>query len=512
MPAQLKQDLLRTTRQLGFIQEHNQYLKKFNVTASAASQPTGEAIVFWENGLSPAKDQIVITASGGSGIFYGSYMDGDQLEEILIPIPFGTNIGSVNALAIPKYRKRENYYSKAAIVVNGKEQLFELGQDFYPIAKQCLKDRMLRETINLVVRFAAKKAGSAILGAIAEQALGDTAGDITKLGADVAGAVTEKADTRNWQSLPATISYARIPLKEGNNKFIIKKYGPLGIDTDTLSIPYRRGLQVVNYFDLGRTQVVPVVNRQKPGNHSAKDPALFIGSDAKSSTADIPVKAAQQPIVADPAAQAVIDKYIAAVGGAEKLRGVKTQYMRATTKTTVNGIATNSEILVKNSGSNSYSSVVTNGKAVMATLVNNEGIFTIDQNGKRTKVDSITTNAHIYTNLYDASAFPLKNGAVLDGVTNFDNQEAHSVSFTIKASGVLMTYYYSVKTGLALGYATLAGTAGTMEKSVTRFSDYRNINGVLFPFKLITESGNTTSEIIYTEVKFNQGVTDADFK
>jgi hypothetical protein len=30
-------------------------------------------------------------------------------------------------------------------------------------------------------------------------------------------ALTEKADTRNWQTLPHSIYYARVPLKQGDN-------------------------------------------------------------------------------------------------------------------------------------------------------------------------------------------------------------------------------------------------------------------------------------------------------
>jgi hypothetical protein len=198
-------------------------------------------------------------------------MDGNIQQDILIPIPLGTNIGSINAIAIPKYRTRESYYTKATLVVDGKEQLFEEAQDFNAIARQCLKDRMLRETVDLVVRFAAKKGGSALLAAIAKETMGDTAEDLVRLGADAAGALTEKADTRNWQSLPATISYARVPLQEGiENKFIIKKYGPQGIDTDTVTIPYKRGLQIVNYFDLGRTQVIPATNQAAITTNIAK--------------------------------------------------------------------------------------------------------------------------------------------------------------------------------------------------------------------------------------------------
>jgi hypothetical protein len=38
--------------------------------------------------------------------------------------------------------------------------------------------------------------------------------------------VTEKADTRNWQSLPHTILYTRIPLQTGSNQIQINFTGP----------------------------------------------------------------------------------------------------------------------------------------------------------------------------------------------------------------------------------------------------------------------------------------------
>ena len=308
MPEQLKKDLLRTSKLIGFTQEYNDYRAKFNIPVEDTAQkttaddyqakPTGEAVIFWENGIGPAKDQIVITAAGGGGIFYGSYMDGDIQEEIIIPIPPGADIGNVNAIAIPKYRERGGYYTKAEVVANnGKSQQFNLAQDFYPIAKQCLKDRMLRETIELVTRFAAKKAASAGLGALGKELLGDTGGDLVKLGADIAGAATEKADTRNWQTLPATISYTRVSLHEGDNKFVIRKYGPMGIDTDTLTIPYKRGLQIVNYFDVGRTQIIPDIAKPTPVFKSpANDAPLQNNSFAQPKTATLVTPASQTEV------------------------------------------------------------------------------------------------------------------------------------------------------------------------------------------------------------------------
>ena len=42
----------------------------------------------------------------------------------------------------------------------------------------------------------------------------------------VMNAFTEKTDTRNWQTLPFSIYYARVPLKEGNNQIELKTYSP----------------------------------------------------------------------------------------------------------------------------------------------------------------------------------------------------------------------------------------------------------------------------------------------
>ena len=272
MPEQLKYDLARTAKQMGFMDEYNKYLKQYNLEPielvktgknGLAVQPNppvaaGEAIIFWENGLAPAKDQIILNFSAGEYWFYASYMEDGVVQDIILPIPMGFDLGTVNAIAIPKYRKRESFYSKATVLVNGTEMPLQTGQDFYPIAKQCLKDRMLREVVSIVTRFAAKKAASAGMAALGKEMFGKDGEDIFRLGGDIAGAATEKADTRNWQSLPATIGYARVPLQEGENKFTIKKYGQGGIvDTDTITIPFKEGLQIVNYFDLGRTQVFP---------------------------------------------------------------------------------------------------------------------------------------------------------------------------------------------------------------------------------------------------------------
>ena len=58
----------------------------------------------------------------------------------------------------------------------------------------------------------------------------------------IVNAATEKADTRNWQCLPHGISYARIPLTNGDNKLAlnVKMTGGKTVTND-VSIKAKQG-------------------------------------------------------------------------------------------------------------------------------------------------------------------------------------------------------------------------------------------------------------------------------
>jgi hypothetical protein len=45
----------------------------------------------------------------------------------------------------------------------------------------------------------------------------------------------------------------------------------------------------------------------------------------------------------------------------------------------------------------------------------------------------------------------------------------------------------------------------------TYFQDYKDVKGLKFPYKIIMNVG-VEIELTTTEVKINEGVTDADFK
>ena len=116
-----------------------------------------------------------------------------------------TNL-EVYRLTFPRYLERPLFFMSATIAYQEAVYPIELLEDVNKIAFKCLDERMHLELSKALIRVALKKASEHQIKK-----------DDKRLGAlvGILNAITEKADTRNWQTLPHSISYARIPLKEG---------------------------------------------------------------------------------------------------------------------------------------------------------------------------------------------------------------------------------------------------------------------------------------------------------
>ena len=72
--------------------------------------------------------------------------------------------------------------------------------------------------------------------------------------------------------------------------------------------------------------------------------------------------------------------------------------------------------------------------------------------------------------------------------------------------------FYDIKTGLkAKEVKTVKTPQGEVQVPQT-FSDYKAVNGVLFPFALGTKMGPMDLNFTITDIKVNEGVSDEDFK
>jgi len=214
-PMQLKKDLLRSAYLNGFRKELEFYEKEFGLKYSHEVSDGGELIFFWKNGLGPVKDEwsinfVIVKGKGGMVTFVNEGMG------LSFPFKFGgtskkgASLGDLKVVrvAFPKYRERIPVCSSAEIVAADKTYPLELAQNINEIAFKNLEDRMVRELGKSLLRLAVKQATEE-LARKKNEVLGTVISLLT--------AASEKADTRNWQTLPYSISYARVPLEKGEN-------------------------------------------------------------------------------------------------------------------------------------------------------------------------------------------------------------------------------------------------------------------------------------------------------
>ncbi|HLT82536.1 MAG TPA: hypothetical protein VKZ86_16025 [Cyclobacteriaceae bacterium] len=226
-PQQLRYDLLNTAWWTGLYEEYDFYRERFGLEDYAPPRPDAELVFFWHNGLSPVKEEWsinfaihtrhgnqVVFINEGMGLDFAFTLDDDDDRSRLS----GLNLYRV---AFPRYRERPVFYRGAHIRMEGQEYPLEAAQDLNGIAIHSLRERMMLEFSKGLLRAALKKATE--MSVRKEDAtLGALIG--------VVNALTEHADTRNWQTLPHTISYARIPLREGDNAVEFVLYEPGGRD------------------------------------------------------------------------------------------------------------------------------------------------------------------------------------------------------------------------------------------------------------------------------------------
>lgn len=261
LPQQLKIDLINSANKAGFNAERDEYCAKFNLPFSTVKTIAESELLFiWENGLAPIKQQedIMLFLVKGVG---GDFVFSDKSGTINIPFPLPekqkndpTTLSDLNVIrvAYPKYVDVPVYFNSLNIDVNNKSYIPEMAENVTFIAHETLKERFLKEMTLTVSRIALKKIAEAQL-----KKENEVAGAL--LG--IASALAEKADTRNWQSLPAFISYTRIPLIKGANTVILKFTSVNGqVINKTITVNSSSNLTILNYPTLQHTAPI-LLNR-----------------------------------------------------------------------------------------------------------------------------------------------------------------------------------------------------------------------------------------------------------
>lgn len=210
VPEQLKRDIIFCAFMCEFQDKVKEYQDRFKLHSYNPSRDLGahNAIVFWQNGLGPVKDQLEINFIILPGLAGGVLFKNEEMG-LCFPFPLPSN-GDKSILdmklirvVFPKYVERPPCYTQATVLLEGdyEPQKLSLAQDVNAISFQVLKERMLWEFSKTLIRVALKQFVQ-YKAAEVNQGLG--------LAVGVFNFLTEDADTRNWQTLPHSIYYTRM--------------------------------------------------------------------------------------------------------------------------------------------------------------------------------------------------------------------------------------------------------------------------------------------------------------
>lgn len=197
----------------------------------------------------------------------------------------------------------------------------------------------------------------------------------------------------------------------------------------------------------------------------------------------------------------VFNDYIAAIGGEEAVNAVESVYMIAQAE--IQGQKMDLESKVTSEGKSS-TVISMGGNVVQKQIFNGATGFVAAQGQKIPFTEEQVTAAKA-----EAHPFPelIAENATLEGVEDVDGEEAYVVKMDEST-----TNYYSKESGLKIKQIKVMKQGPqTMSIPIT-YSDYREVEGVKFPFGLSQSMGPMTLNFEVSDISVNTGVTDADFE
>ena len=209
----------------------------------------------------------------------------------------------------------------------------------------------------------------------------------------------------------------------------------------------------------------------------------------------------KKPIPAGVTAKTVLNNYINAIGGEKAVKNVKT--LVTFSSGTVQGMPL--ELVTKTAQKKMSVEMKAMGSTMMKQVVNEKEAYAVQQGQRVDFKDQDLKDMQAMAGNFKELSLVTDKAVTLTGIENINGADAYAIK-----SGK-STYYYDVKTGFKVAEAQELEQRGQKMTQTTYYQDYKDVKGLKFPYKTIMNVG-IEIELITTEVKINEGVTDADFK
>ena len=216
-----------------------------------------------------------------------------------------------------------------------------------------------------------------------------------------------------------------------------------------------------------------------------------------------------KPIPEGVNAQTVLDKYLDAVGGKEKLKAVST--MHATANVTIEGapMTLSAEMKYMSPNKESMEMSMENMGVIMKQKFNGETGYAEQQGMKRpfseTELADKKAENVLFPELYYTA-----DDTSLEALTSIEGKDVYKLK--VEVNGKPSFRYYDAETGFLVQAEREVEAQGQKITSTSKYSNYSEVDGVKFPYYISVNSGPQTILMNFNNVKINDGVTDADFE
>lgn len=202
--------------------------------------------------------------------------------------------------------------------------------------------------------------------------------------------------------------------------------------------------------------------------------------------------------------EAILEKYIEAIGGKEKLEGVESYAMLAEAE--MQGMKL--ELEMKKTTRNQFmQDVKVMGNSMQKQVLDGDKGYMVSQ-GQRKDLSP----EEIERVKEESAAFPELNylaagNITVEGIEPIGDKKAYKLKITDKKSS-----FYDVETGLKLQEISMEEVQGQQMSNTLGFDNYQEVSGIKFPFKLSQTMGPQNFQFVVKEIKVNEGVTASDFE
>ncbi len=262
-------------------------------------------------------------------------------------------------------------------------------------------------------------------------------------------------------------------------------------------------MQAANkYFLIDNTRIVITGKGSDvlPGLEKLKIPIFYF--DKYGNPIEKPV--AKKEVPAGITAKTVLDNYIKAIGGEKAVSTVKTIAMLGSTTipqapsplTFTNKSDSRGKIMVE---------IAMGPMSLMKQVVTEKGAYVVQQGQRKNIEGADLAEMQASAKPFEELQLAKKAEIAITGIETINGNDAYAIQ------NGKTTLYYDTKSGLKVAETKTVEQAGNKISQTTNYGDYREVKGVKMPFNIIQNVGFEL-DIKMSEVKINEGVSDADFQ